>query len=486
MAVKDLSFDVRAGKTLAIVGESGSGKSVTANAITRLIDYSRGRIIAGEILFRSGSEPPIDLVRARPAELRRLRGNEIAMIFQDPMTSLNPVFTIGDQIAEAIILHQGATRGRRGGRRDEILDKVRIADSDRVIDRYPHQLSGGMRQRAMIAMALSCHPKLLIADEPTTALDVTIQAQILNIIREQQRAMDMAVIFITHDMGVVAEMGDDVIVMRAGEKVEEGPVRRIFAAPSHAYARALLAAVPRLGSLAGHPLPMRSGGTASAAAATPQDTVDREEPLLEVENLSVRFDAKRNAFGRVTHRVHAVGRVSFQISRGETLGLVGESGSGKSTIGRAIQQLLTPDGGSIRFRGRALDEMSAEERRGLLQKIQYIFQDPLAALDPRRRVSASIAEPIVTHRLIEARRRSCSRARPSAEGGCCRARRALPARALRWAAPARLHRPRARIRSRPDRSRRVGFRPRRLDPLPDPRSPDGIAGRPGLAYLFIR
>jgi glutathione transport system ATP-binding protein len=399
MAVKDLSFDAHAGKTLAIVGESGSGKSVTAQAITRLVDYTRGRIVNGQILFRSDAGPTIDLAQAGRAQLRDIRGNEIAMIFQDPMTSLNPVFTVGGQIAEAIILHQGASRRQARRKAEEILDKVRIADADRVIDRYPHQLSGGMRQRVMIAMALSCRPKLLIADEPTTALDVTIQAQILNIIREQQSAMGMAVIFITHDMGVVAEMADDVVVMRAGEKVEEGPVRRIFTEPSHPYARALLAAVPRLGSLAGQPFPLRSGG-AAGDAARPQDTVRQDEPILEVDDLSVRFDAKKNAFGRVTHRVHAVGHVSFQIFRGETLGLVGESGSGKSSIGRVIQQLLEPDGGSVRFHGRGLAEMSREDRRRLLQKVQYIFQDPFAALDPRRQVADSIAEPIVTHHLI--------------------------------------------------------------------------------------
>ena len=400
IAVKNLSFHAHAGKTLAIVGESGSGKSATAHAITRLVDYSSGRIVSGEILFRPGARRTIDLAQARPAQLRDIRGNEIAMIFQDPMTSLNPVFTVGGQIAEAIILHQGSSRREAWQKTREILDKVRIADADRVINRYPHQLSGGMRQRVMIAMALSCQPKLLIADEPTTALDVTIQAQILNIIRERQSAMGMAVIFITHDMGVVAEMADDVVVMRGGEKVEEGPVHQIFAAPSHPYARALLAAVPRLGSLAGHAFPLRAGGN-SGATPKPQDTVRQDQAILEVQDLSVHFDVKRNALGGATHRVHAVGHVSFQIFRGETLGLVGESGSGKSSIGRVIQQLLDPDGGSVRFHGRALAEMNREDRRRLLQKVQYIFQDPFAALDPRRRVSQSIAEPIVTHRLID-------------------------------------------------------------------------------------
>ena len=258
-AVKDLSFDVRKGTTLAIVGKSGSGKSVTANAITRLTDYSRGRIVAGQILFRPETGAPIDLVKSSARRLRQIRGNDIAMIFQDPMTSLNPVFTIGDQISEAIILHQRTSRRDARRKARDILDKVRIPDADAALDRFPHQLSGGMRQRVMIAMALSCHPQLLIADEPTTALDVTIQAQILNIIREQQREMNMAVIFITHDMGVVAEMGDEVVVMKGGEKVEAGPVRQIFYTPKHPYTRSLLAAVPRLGSMAGHALPMKPG-----------------------------------------------------------------------------------------------------------------------------------------------------------------------------------------------------------------------------------
>ena len=260
-AVENLDFDVRPGKTLAIVGESGSGKSVTSMAIMRLTDYNNGRIASGEILFRDSDDREVDLTAASDEQMRAIRGNDIAMIFQEPMTSLNPVFTIGDQIIEAIMLHQQLSRSAARKAARALLEKVRLPDAEQLLDRYPHQLSGGMRQRVMIAMALSCQPRLLIADEPTTALDVTIQAQILNTIRELQRDLGTAVIFITHDMGVVAEMADDVVVMLRGKKVEQGPVEEIFRAPKHPYTRALLAAVPRLGSLTGRDLPLRTPQT---------------------------------------------------------------------------------------------------------------------------------------------------------------------------------------------------------------------------------
>jgi len=389
-AVKSLSFDVKAGKTLAIVGESGSGKSVTSRAIMRLTDFSGGRISGGEILFQSRNGP-IDLVIASPDRIRQIRGGEIAMIFQEPMTSLDPVFSIGDQIVEAILLHQKTTRAEANRIARDMLEKVRIPDADAMMKRYPHQLSGGMRQRVMIAMALSCRPKLLIADEPTTALDVTIQAQILNTIRELQRELGMAVIFITHDMGVVAEMADDVIVLRHGEKLEDAPVRALFSNPQHSYTQALLAAVPRLGSMSGKAPP---NSEALEAARS-----DSKLPLLQVDGLTARFAARRSLFGRLTHRIHAVEGISFEIAAGETLALVGESGSGKSTTGRMLQQIMEPTGGKIRFRGRDVAEMDPREKRSLLQKIQYIFQDPYAALDPRQRVGASIAEPVIVHKL---------------------------------------------------------------------------------------
>jgi len=406
-AVENLDFDVRPGKTLAIVGESGSGKSVTSMAIMRLTDYNNGRIATGQILFRDSDDREVDLTAASDEQMRAIRGNDIAMIFQEPMTSLNPVFTIGDQIVEAIMLHQQLSRSAARKAARALLEKVRLPDAEQLLDRYPHQLSGGMRQRVMIAMALSCQPRLLIADEPTTALDVTIQAQILNTIRELQRDLGTAVIFITHDMGVVAEMADDVVVMLRGRKVEQGPVEEIFRAPKHPYTRALLAAVPRLGSLTGRDLPLRTpqtvleGDTLREVGETrEQDTARYDEPVLRVEKLTTRFDVGHNLFGRVTHRVHAVEEVSFDVYPGETLALVGESGSGKSTIGKTLQQLVAPTSGAVRYNGQDIFSMDAAGRQRLRQEIQYIFQDPYASLDPRKTVAFSIAEPIRTHRLL--------------------------------------------------------------------------------------
>ncbi|ALX85055.1 glutathione ABC transporter ATP-binding protein [Achromobacter denitrificans] len=406
-AVENLDFDVRPGKTLAIVGESGSGKSVTSMAIMRLTDYNNGRIATGQILFRDSADREVDLTAASDEQMRAIRGNDIAMIFQEPMTSLNPVFTIGDQIIEAIMLHQQLSRSAARKAARALLEKVRLPDAEQLLDRYPHQLSGGMRQRVMIAMALSCQPRLLIADEPTTALDVTIQAQILNTIRELQRDLGTAVIFITHDMGVVAEMADDVVVMLRGRKVEQGPVEEIFRAPRHPYTRALLAAVPRLGSLTGRDLPLRTpqtvleGDTLREVGETrEQDTARYDEPVLRVEKLTTRFDVGHNLFGRVTHRVHAVEEVSFDVYPGETLALVGESGSGKSTIGKTLQQLVAPTSGAVRYNGQDIFSMDAAGRQRLRQEIQYIFQDPYASLDPRKTVAFSIAEPIRTHRLL--------------------------------------------------------------------------------------
>ena len=406
-AVDDLSFDVAAGRTLAIVGESGSGKSVTSMAIMRLTDYNRGRIAAGQVMFRSREGTVLDMTTAEPATLLRMRGNEMSMIFQEPMTSLNPVFTVGNQIVEALLLHRGMSPREARAEALALLRKVRLPDAERLLDAYPHQLSGGMRQRAMIAMALSCRPTLLIADEPTTALDVTIQAQILNTIRELQRDFGTAVVFITHDMGVVAEMADDVVVMWRGRKVEQGPVERIFNAPAHPYTQTLLAAVPRLGSLTGQPYPLRmplevlEGDVRRTVGETQvQATARYDAPLLQVEKLTTRFDVRRNWLGRATHRVHAVESVSLEIYPGETLALVGESGSGKSTIGKTLQQLVEPTGGTIRFDGQDIDLLDAAGRRKLRRDIQYIFQDPYASLDPRKRVGFSIAEPIRTHGLL--------------------------------------------------------------------------------------
>jgi glutathione transport system ATP-binding protein len=406
-AVDNLDFDVYPGRTLAIVGESGSGKSVTSMAIMRLTDYTGGRIVGGSMLLRDKEGREVDLTRVPEEDMRAIRGNDVAMIFQEPMTSLNPVFTVGDQVTEAIILHQRLSRSAAREAARALLEKVRLPDAAQMLDRYPHQLSGGMRQRVMIAMALSCRPRLLIADEPTTALDVTIQAQILNTIRELQRDLGTAVIFITHDMGVVAEMADDVVVMLRGRKVEQGPVERVFRAPEHPYTRALLAAVPRLGSMTGQELPLRTphvvldGDALREVGSThEQDTADYTQPLLSARGLTTRFDMGRSFLGRVTHRVHAVESVNFDIYPGETLALVGESGSGKSTIGKTLQQLIEPTAGQVLYKGQDIFTMDAAGRRRLRQQIQYIFQDPYASLDPRKTVRFSIAEPIVTHGLL--------------------------------------------------------------------------------------
>jgi len=409
-AVDDFSFDISPGETVAVVGESGSGKSVTSLSLMRLIDYAGGKIANGNICFRSRSGRMRDLAKETADEVRDIRGNEIAMIFQEPMTSLNPVFTIGDQIAEAVMLHQDKNEKEARAEALRMLERVRIPDAAKLLDRHPHQLSGGMRQRVMIAMALSCRPSLLIADEPTTALDVTIQAQILRLMRQLQHEMGMAIMFITHDMGVVAEVADRVVVMYRGRKVEEGPVEEIFANPQHPYTKALLAAVPQLGSLKDQSLPAKfqllkmgedeSNLAAGLAESDLQDTIVKDAaPLLKVDDLSVRFGVYRGVFGRLAGNIHAVEKVSFELRPGETLALVGESGCGKSTTGRTIMQLLQPSSGTINFEGRSLASLPAEERRKLRQKIQYIFQDPFASLNPRLTIGFSIAEPLLTHNL---------------------------------------------------------------------------------------
>lgn len=406
--VDDLSFSVAPGRTLAVVGESGSGKSITSLSIMRLADMGGAKFPTGRILFGSG-DGERDLLKQDQKAMRRIRGKEIAMIFQEPMTSLNPVFTIGNQISEVLMLHEGMSKREALAEGKKLLETVRLPDAEGLLKRYPHQLSGGMRQRVMIAMALACRPKLLIADEPTTALDVTIQAQILQIIRELQQELNMAVIFITHDMGVVAEMADDVVVMWKGKKVEEGPVDRIFKSPKHPYTQTLLSAVPKLGSMSGQEFPkrmptmvMRDGVPVLGGEERVQDTARYDaNPVLSVDDLYVRFPIKKNILGKVTHVCNAVSKVAFDIYPGETLALVGESGSGKSTIGRTIQQLQDPLSGVIRFNGKAYSDMSAAERFGMRREVQYIFQDPFASLDPRKTVGFSIAEPIRTHGLID-------------------------------------------------------------------------------------
>ncbi|HET9761912.1 MAG TPA: dipeptide ABC transporter ATP-binding protein [Casimicrobiaceae bacterium] len=426
-AVRDLSFSIGRGETVAVVGESGSGKSVTALSIMRLVEHGGGRIVEGRLQFARPGGTAVDLARADAGTMRDIRGAEIAMIFQEPMTSLNPVFPVGEQIAESIRLHQ--RKDPRAARAEALrmLEQVRIPEARSVLDRYPHQLSGGMRQRVMIAMALSCRPALLIADEPTTALDVTIQAQILTLIRLLQDEMHMAVMFITHDMGVVAEVADRVVVMYGGEKVEEGPAEQIFAAPHERYTRALLAAVPKLGALRGQDAPRRYPGLAMevappgeataeavSAQATAEQTIAQslatpstprapDGVLLRVRGLTTRFDVKSGFFGRVRRRVHAVEQVSFDLAAGETLSLVGESGCGKSTTGRSLLRLVDIAGGSVEFEGRDIAKLSDDAMRAVRRDIQMIFQDPFASLDPRLTIGFSIAEPLYVHGVASGR-----------------------------------------------------------------------------------
>ncbi|MBU3962252.1 MAG: ABC transporter ATP-binding protein [Alphaproteobacteria bacterium] len=397
--VKGVSFDVAPRETVAIVGESGSGKSVTSLSIMRLLPQNSSRIegsvkLNGRELLTLGSE-----------EMRRVRGNEIAMIFQEPMTSLNPIFPIGKQIAEAITCHRDVSAAEAKTEVLRLLDKVRIPNAKNRFGDYPHQFSGGMRQRVMIAMALASRPKLLIADEPTTALDVTIQGQILDLIKVLQDEEGMAVLFITHDMGVVAEVSDRTIVMFRGEAVETGSTDDIFNRGKHPYTRALLSAVPKLGSMGGRERPMRfpvidivTGET--RIPETEAGGVDgAKRPVLEVKNLTTRFDIHSGLLGRKSGAVHAVENVSFDLREGETLALVGESGCGKSTTGRSITRLVEPTAGAISLDGYDVVNLDRTALRKMRRSIQMVFQDPFASLDPRMSVGSAVMEPFVEHGL---------------------------------------------------------------------------------------
>ncbi len=393
--VEDVSFDLHQGQTLAVVGESGSGKSVTALSIMRLLPEGLARA-EGAVLFDG-----TDLLTLSERQMERVRGNDIAMIFQEPMTSLNPVLSVGRQIAEPLVRHRGLSRRAAMAEAVRLMDRVRIPAARRRAGEYPHEMSGGMLQRVMIATALACAPRLLIADEPTTALDVTIQAQILDLIKELQDEDGMAVLFITHDMGVVAEIAERTVVMYRSRLLEEQATEQVFAAPRTDYTRRLLAAAPRLGALGDSALPRPY--PEPGAEPPPRDTVARGAgPLLEVRDLVTRFDLRRGLFGRVHARVHAVQNVSFDLYPGETLALVGESGCGKSTTGRSILRLTEPTAGTVRFAGQdllALDRGALARER---QAMQMIFQDPFSSLNPRMRVGEAIAEPMVAHGLLGA------------------------------------------------------------------------------------
>lgn len=401
-AVQGLSFDIFAGETLAIVGESGSGKSVTALSILGLIEREGGRLDKGRIAFRRDDESVVDLAAISRPQLQRIRGNSISMIFQEPMSALNPVLTIGDQICEPLIHHKRLSPSQALREARDLLDRVRISDPGRRLAQYPHELSGGMRQRVMIAMALACSPRLLIADEPTTALDVTIQAGVLDLIRELQENSGTAVIFITHDMGVVAEMADRVVVMRHGAMVETAETGALFRQPRAAYTRELLDAVPKLGSGA----PVYAAATSKAEAPGFETEAEPAEGLvLEVKNLVTRFPVHKGMLRRLVARVHAVEDVSFTLRAGETLGLVGESGSGKSTVGRSVLKLVEPESGRILFGGRDLMPLGRRDMRPMRRNLQMIFQDPYASLNPRMKVAELVTEPLIIHTRLDPRER---------------------------------------------------------------------------------
>ena len=397
--VRSVSFEIAPKETVAVVGESGSGKSVTALSIMRLTPSGNSKI-EGSVKL-SGRE----LLTLPDAQMRKIRGNDVAMIFQEPMTSLNPVLTIGFQIAESLILHRGLSRSAAEAETVRLLEKVRIPAAKSRFNEYPHRFSGGMRQRVMIAMALACKPKLLIADEPTTALDVTIQAQILDLIKLLQEEEGMSVLFITHDMGVVAEIADRTVVMYNGEAVETGATDDIFARAKHPYTRSLLSAVPKLGSMVGRERPMRFPivdrltGQSDVPEETPDTVAASERPVIEVSGLTTRFSIRAGVLGKVTGMVHAVENLSFSVQAGETLALVGESGCGKSTTGRSVMRLIEPSAGTVLLDGVDLLKLDQTGLREQRKRMQMIFQDPFASLNPRINVGAAIAEPLLINKL---------------------------------------------------------------------------------------
>lgn len=422
-AVNDISFQIRKKEIVGIVGESGSGKSVTSLSLMRLIPNPPGKISQGEMLYHTDNGV-VDLVKVSEKEMRSYRGNEISMIFQEPMTSLNPVFTCGNQVVEAILLHQKVTKDQAKKLTLELFEKVKLPNPPRIFDSYPHQLSGGQKQRVMIAMAMSCKPKILIADEPTTALDVTVQKTILELIADLSEETGMSTIFITHDLGVIAEIADKVIVMYKGKIVEQGSVLDIFENPQHPYTKGLLACRPPLEkrlkqlpvisdfmelSLSGELLEKEASVAkaindrivSEAETKARYESLITQKPILEVKNIQTWFPSKTNILGKPTEYVKAVNNVSFDVYPGETLGLVGESGCGKTTLGRSILRLVEPTGGEVLFEGKNIRDYNSKELIALRKDMQIIFQDPYSSLNPRMTIGNAIMEPMQVHNLYD-------------------------------------------------------------------------------------
>jgi len=407
-AARHISFEVNHSEIVAIVGESGSGKSVTALSILRLLPSKTAQYTKGEILFSKNGNDTINLLSISEGEMRSIRGNEIGMIFQEPMTSLNPVFTCGDQVMEAIQLHQNLSRKVAKQKTIELFQKVKLPNPEHLFNRYPHQLSGGQKQRVMIAMAMSCQPSLLICDEPTTALDVTVQKTILQLIKDLQSEVKMGVIFITHDLGVVAEIADKAVVMYRGEIVEKGITKQIFENPQHPYTKGLLACRPILHDK-GERLPVVSDFLDEKTTEQKLESKSRPEPslsqmnstpLIQVDHLKVWYPAFKTLLGKPKQFIKAVDDVSFEVMQGETLGLVGESGCGKTTLGRALLRLVSPTDGRIFYKNTELTAMAGKQLKQLRKDIQIIFQDPYSSLNPRLTIGSAIAEPLRVHGII--------------------------------------------------------------------------------------
>lgn len=402
-AVKNISFNIPKGKTIGLVGESGSGKSVTAFSIMRLVPEPPGSITGGQVFLENQ-----DLLQLPEARMRKVRGDRISMIFQEPMSSLNPVFTVGNQISEALILHRGMNKKEALERSIELLKQVEVDHPEERVKSYPHQLSGGQRQRVMIAMAIACHPDLLIADEPTTALDVTIQKQIMELLKKLQKEYSMSVLFITHNLGLISEIADEVLVMYKGSIVERNTTDQIFGNPTHSYTKGLIACRPTLDKNSQR-LPVMSDYMDEEGKALEPDTekwgiktvksLSSKDILLEVKSLKKYFPLRKTLFGQVKSWVKAVDDVSFTIRKGETLGLVGESGCGKTTLGRVILRLLTATEGEIVYQGQNVINLSHKEMKPLRKKMQVIFQDPYASLNPRMTIGSAIMEPMIIHNL---------------------------------------------------------------------------------------